>query len=44
MITLRILLAPVRIGAVGYLYDKNSGKLFGSAAVGIPLAPGPDKA
>ena len=35
---------PVRIGTVGYLYDKVSGRLFGSAVGSIPLVPGPDKA
>jgi hypothetical protein len=37
-------LAPVRVGTVGYLYDKISGRLFGSAVGSIPLVPGPDKA
>jgi hypothetical protein len=37
-------LVPVRVGTVGYLYDKVSGRLFGSAVGSIPLVPGPDKA
>jgi len=37
-------LVPVRVGAVGFLYDKNSGRLFGSVVGSIPLVPGPDKA
>jgi hypothetical protein len=37
-------LVPVRVGQVGYLYDKVSGRLFGSAVGSIPLVPGPDKA
>ena len=37
-------LVPVRVGQVGYLYDKISGRLFGSAVGSIPLVPGPDKA
>lgn len=35
-------LVPVRVGTVGYLYDKLSGRLFGSAVGSIPLVPGPD--
>lgn len=37
-------LVPVRVGTTGYLYDKISGRLFGSAVGSIPLVPGPDKA
>jgi len=37
-------LAPVRVGHIGYLYDKVSGRLFGSAVGSITLVPGPDKA
>ena len=37
-------MVPVRVGTVGYLYDKVSGRLFGSAVGSIPLVPGPDKA
>lgn len=37
-------MVPVRVGTVGYLYDKISGRLFGSAVGSIPLVPGPDKA
>jgi hypothetical protein len=37
-------LVPVRVGTTGYLYDKVSGRLFGSAVGSIPLVPGPDKA
>ena len=33
---------PVRIGQVGYLYDKVSGELFGSATA-TPLIAGPDR-
>ncbi len=34
-------LVPVRVGQVGYLYDKVSGRLFGSAS-SVALVPGPD--
>jgi hypothetical protein len=36
-------LVPVRVGTTGYLYDKVSGRLFGSAT-STALVPGPDKA
>lgn len=36
-------LIPVRVGQVGYLYDKVSGKLFGNSGTGS-LILGPDKA
>jgi hypothetical protein len=36
-------LVPVRVGTVGYLYDKVTGRLFGSAT-STALVPGPDKA
>lgn len=35
-------LIPVRVGRVGYLYDKVSGKLFGNSGTGS-LILGPDK-
>jgi CO dehydrogenase/acetyl-CoA synthase alpha subunit len=34
---------PVRVGTVGYLYDRVSGKLFGNAGTG-DFVLGPDKA
>lgn len=36
-------LLPVRVGQVGYLYDKVTGRLFGSAT-STALVPGPDVA
>jgi hypothetical protein len=38
----KIDLVPVRIGNVGYMYDKVSGKLFGNAGTGNFIL-GPDK-
>ena len=36
-------LIPVRVGSVGYMYDRVSGKLFGNAADSGAFIIGPDK-
>lgn len=35
-------LIPVRVGQVGYMYDRNSGRLIGNAASGGAFVLGPD--